>query len=82
MKKYEVVEFEAGDVIQFIGFDIENREYPNGQVVVLLRSLGVFRLLGGGYKDTKHVTNAQLQELYSQGRIDYIGNLANQKGVE
>lgn len=78
MKKYEVVEFEAGDVIQFIGLGEENREFPNGQVVVLIRSLAVFRLLGGGYKDTRHVTNNQLQELYAEGKIDYLGNIANQ----
>lgn len=77
MKKYEVVEFEAGDVIQFTG---HCTEFKNGTVVVLVRSLGVFRILGGEYRDTKHVTDITLQDWYKEGEIQYLGNVANQKG--
>lgn len=77
MKKYEVVEFEAGDVIQFIG---SSTGFQNGTVVVLIRSLGVFRVLGGGNRDSVHLTDAKLQDWYKEGQIDYLGNIANQNG--
>jgi len=77
MKKYEVVEFEAGDVIQFIG---SSTGFQNGTVVVLIRSLGLFRVLGGGSRDTKHLPDSTLQNWYKEGQIDYLGNIANQNG--
>lgn len=78
MKKFEVVEFEAGDVIQIIG---HSTGFTNGTVFVLIRSLGLFRVLGGGNRDTKHLPDSTLQEWYKQGEIDYLGNIANQRGT-